>query len=379
MEKLLIAGVNTRPLAHAAYELGYEVYSASYFCTTDFKEYHHKRCILEQKPHYSCGHFQESFHPHKLEELCSDWVDEVDHIITYTGISPENFPSSKLMGNKCVNEIENKYKLYKKLKNRFKLPKTILLSELQEAREINAQCPEKEFIIKPVHGSGGYNVFKLEDLPENLVEFHENEFLMQEFVKGENVSGSVLSTGKEAISILTSKQITGAECTGLKEGFIYCGNVSPYPQENPTLKSTAEKVIEELSLIGSNGVDMIIHNGEIYIIEVNPRLQGTFECAENSLGINIIDAHIKACSGELIKTPPAKKFTAKKIVYASERCKIGKIDLPCVYDLPLENTIIEKGEPVVTVLGSGRSPEEALFQTEELIKNVRKKLMVLES
>ena len=167
MEKLLIVGVNTRPLAQSAYELGYEIYSASYFCTSDFNSYHHKKCILKQKPHYSCGYFQESYRPLELRELCSEWIDEIDYIIPYTGISPQNFPSSKVIGNKNVENIENKYRLYKKIRKHFNLPETFLLSSLEEAWEINNQNPEKEYLIKPVYGSGGYGIFQLDSLEPN--------------------------------------------------------------------------------------------------------------------------------------------------------------------------------------------------------------------
>ncbi len=378
MEKLLITGVNTRPLAHSAYELGYEVYSASYFCTTDFNLWHHKKCILQQNSHKSCGYFQESFRPHKLEELCSPWIDEVEHIITYTGISPETFPSSKILGNKSIAEIENKYKLYKKLKNEFNMPQTFLLSDIGEAQEISGQYPEKEFLIKPLQGSGGYGVFKLENLSENHYESEQDPFLLQEFIKGENVSASILSTGKEARSILSSRQLSGKQCSGVRDGFIYCGNLAPYPGEDTTIKSIAEEVIRKLCLLGSNGVDMIVTEDDVFVIEVNPRLQGTFECAESSLGINMIEAHIKACQGELIKTPAPQKFTIKKIVYAPARCEVGKINLPGVFDLPLEKTIIEKGEPVVTVISSGKTPKEASVKSEYAIKNVKEKLMPLE-
>ena len=133
MEKLLIVGVNTRPLAQSAYELGYEIYSASYFCTSDFNSYHHKKCILKQKPYYSCGYFQESYRPLELRELCSEWIDEIDYIIPYSGISPQSFPSSKVLGNKNVENIENKYQLYKKIRKHFNLPETFLLSILRRS------------------------------------------------------------------------------------------------------------------------------------------------------------------------------------------------------------------------------------------------------
>jgi predicted ATP-grasp superfamily ATP-dependent carboligase len=385
MENLLIVGINTRPLANSAYHLGYKIYSASYFCTSDFNSYHHKKCILKQKPHNSCGFFQELYRPQELEELCSEWIDEIDHIIPYTGVSPQNFPSSKVLGNKNVESVENKFKLYKTLKKRFKVPETFLLSSLKEACEIQYQNPEKEYLVKPVYGSGGYGVFNLKskikfnsfksvknNLDENnyLESFLAENFILQEYLLGENVSASVISTNKEAKSLISSSQITGAKESD--EEFIYCGNLTPLPGNDLEIKKTAEDIVKHLNLIGSNGVDMIINGDKINVIEVNPRFQGTFECAELSLGINMMDAHIKACHGELIKTPLIQKYCLKKILYASERSLIGKITIPGVYDIPLENTVIEKGEPVVTVIGSGKTAHESYLDVDNTIEKVKK-------
>lgn len=64
--------------------------------------------------------------------------------------------------------------------------------------------------------------------------------------------------------------------------------------------------------MGSNGVDMVMTHDKIYVIEVNPRLQGTFECAE-LLGINVLDAHIKACKeGILIDRMNINEIAIKK-------------------------------------------------------------------
>jgi predicted ATP-grasp superfamily ATP-dependent carboligase len=53
---------------------------------------------------------------------------------------------------------------------------------------------------------------------------------------------------------------------------------------------------------------MIIKNGEVYVIEINPRFQGTFEASEAALGINMAQAHIMACEGELIEIPYPKNL-----------------------------------------------------------------------
>ncbi|MBU4534370.1 MAG: ATP-grasp domain-containing protein [Euryarchaeota archaeon] len=371
MEKLLIVGVNTRPLAHSAYQLGYEIYSTSYFCTMDFNGWHHKNCILKQKPYNSCGKFEESFDPPLLMELSSPYIDEVDHIISYTGAVPEKFPPSKIIGNKKVENVENKYKLYQKLKNKFKFPATYHLSEIAEAQEIAAQFPEKKFIKKPVQGSGGYGIEKLKN--NNFESCPESEFLLQEFISGENVSTSVLSTGNESQAILSSKQLYADENPALPD-FIYGGNIAPYPGEDSVFKKVAQAVVDELNLTGSNGVDMVIDKDDIYLIEVNPRLHGTFECAEAVLGINMMDAHIRACEGELLSLPSPKKYAIKKILFAKKRSLVGNLRYEGVFDLPLENTIIEPGQPVVTLIFSSENLFNCLEKIDRTASHVESKL-----
>lgn len=63
----------------------------------------------------------------------------------------------------------------------------------------------------------------------------------------------------------------------------------------------ATKVVDHLSLVGSNGVDFINQNGELYVIEVNPRVQGTWECAELSLNLNMAQAIWKHVRGNFRK------------------------------------------------------------------------------
>ena len=106
---------------------------------------------------------------------------------------------------------------------------------------------------------------------------------------------------------------------------------------NDEMKITSEELIREFKLIGSNGVDYILDkNGELKVIEINPRFQGTYELVENSLGINLLDAHIKACEGEIIEIPNPNQYSFKKIIYARKQVNIGNLNIPNVYDIPYE-------------------------------------------
>lgn len=365
MEEILVIGVNTRPVVESAFRLGYRVYSAGYYCTADFKHYTERRCILRERSGESCGRFHENFTQEKLLEAASDFIERADGIIPLTGAPP--IPGGKVLGNSRVDHVEDKYRLYRRIRNSYPTPETHLISDPSEAMEIVA-AGEKKYIAKPVSGAGGFGV----------TEFSEGDgkFLLQEYIEGIPVSASVLSTGEEAITVLTSRQIIDRGVPGFEGQFIYAGNMTPGPSGE--IEDLASDLILDLSLRGSNGVDLIMRDSELYVIEVNPRIQGTFECAEASLGINMVDAHIRACMGELIEKPDPVRYAVKRILYAPARCLVGEIKTRGVHDLPVPGAIIEEGEPLLTVLASHNSMEAAENLASTICSRVKKELHYLQ-
>jgi uncharacterized protein len=371
MENVLVVGANTRPVACSLKKLGYNVYSADYFCTDDLKPCTDSlKCVLSQIPYESCGRFSVNFDEDYLAELATLLVDQADFIICCTGSSPQNFPMHKIKGNKDTESIENKYKLYKKLKNRFTIPETYLISGKDEVQEIVENFKDKSFILKPIRGSGGMGIRDVEQMGSD---FQFQDYVLQEKIIGENISVSTLSTGKEAKTILTSKQIIGKTELGQMEPYGYCGNIVPYTGDLDGA-TIAEEVVKSLSLVGSNGVDFIVKDGEIYLLEVNPRFQGTIECAEAVLGINMAEAHLKACDDTLMEIKLPQRFAVKMIVHARERSMVGRLGGDDVYDIPHENVIIEKGEPVATVVKTGKVLEDVNYSTQIKVDLIYNKL-----
>nr|WP_319374195.1 ATP-grasp domain-containing protein [uncultured Methanobacterium sp.] len=384
MENILLVGVNTRAVACSLKKLGYTVYSADYFGTRDLRSCADQvESVLNQKPHISCGKFTQCFNPQLIREMALKMVNEVDGIIACAGSSPSWFPSKKIIGNQDVGSVKDKFSLYQKLKKHFRVPETYLPTDIYEAAEIASNSPGKKFILKPRSGAGGYGVrfFNNHDLDGHVLDGHDlrgmgvteetksHDWIMQEFIDGENISASVLSAKDEARTILTSTQIIGDTMLGQKEPFGYCGNIVPYTNDMK-ISELASKVVAHLSLIGSNGVDFILRNGELYVIEVNPRLQGTFECAELSLNMNMAQAHLEACHGHLTEVPPPSKFAVKMVVHALERSQVGDLNFTGVCDLPYPGVIIEKGEPMVTVLSSGKVMEDTIYSTRRTVQKV---------
>ena len=418
MENLLLMGIDTRPMVNSALKLDYKTFSISYFKTVDFKMPYAEKHVLDQESVISCGRFEENYSPDKLLELSKDFLfqnndeDEIDKIVLTTGINSKNFSGEYkkfrkiVRGNKNTESVENKFKFYNKLKNKFNVPLTFQPSDVGELNEILQQYSNNQFILKPLQGSGGLGIFLLNnescDELKQVNEICQNisleNYILQEHIEGTNVSSSVLSSHNDRKNLINSRLITEHDLGN--ESYEYSGNILPLDENsfrmfngtrtnsddgntkninfnelNDEMKNTSEDLIRQFKLIGSNGVDYILDkDGELEVIEINPRFQGTYELVENSLGINLLDAHIKACEGEIIDIPNPSKYSIKKIIYARKQVNIGNLNIPNVYDIPYEGVKIEKDQPLVTIISSNEdlktAIDDAKIAEDEVYKNI---------
>ena len=382
MEKLLLIGIDTRSMLNSALKLNYNIFSTSYFSTSDTPIIQNQKIILKEEDGVSCGVFEDKFNSEHILEISKNYIDEVDYIIPISGISPSDFSKKdqkKILGNKDVEDIENKYNFYEKIKDEFLTPKTFNVIDIDEAYEISKNHQNTKFILKPVQGSGGYDINMLNKNTE--IQFNKGEFILQEYVSGINLSSSVLASKNSAKTIMNSRLLTMNDLEK-NNSFIYVGNILPLTNEsimanvkdiskiNDNMVSTSQDLAEKFKLIGSNGVDYILNENGLYVIEINPRIQGTFECVEKSLGINMLDAHIKACLGEIIEIPKAKYYSYKKIIYSPTRMKYEKIDLDNIYDTPHLGSITEKSEPLLTIIDKDKDFEKLYEKVELASKKV---------
>ena len=350
-------------MLNSALKLNYELYSTSYFSTSDTPQIKNQKIILEEKDNESSGIFEDNFNSSYILETSKDFIDEADYIIPISGISPGEFSKKdqkKILGNKDVSQIENKFKFYEKIKDEFTVPETFLIKDVDEAIEISENKPEVKYIIKPVKGSGGYDINLLNN--DSTIQLNDSEnYILQEYIDGINLSSSILGSKENKKTIMNSRLLTENDFKN-NNSYIYIGNILPLTKEsslsnignideiNKQMIETSQNLAYKFNLIGSNGVDYILNENGLYVIEVNPRIQGTFECVEKSLQINMLDAHIKSCMNESVEIPKAKYYSYKKIIYSPCRNKYSKIDLDNIYDLPHIGTITEKSEPLLTII-----------------------------
>ena len=412
MENLLLMGIDTRPMVNSALKLDYKTFSISYFKTLDFKMPYKEKHVLDQESVISCGRFEENFSQEKLFELFDEILfenedssnenknendndNDIDKIVLTTGLNASDFSGKfkkyqKIVrGNKNTEKVENKFKFYKRLKNKFNVPLTFQPRDVYELNEILQQHTNNQFILKPIQGSGGLGIFLLNNESHNknnnsnslLQNIPYENYILQGYVEGINVSSSVLSSHDSQKNLINTRLITEHDLGN--NSFEYSGNILPLDENsirmfnvnqtnfeknnfnieelNEEMKNTSEELIREFGLIGSNGIDYILDkNGQLKIIEINPRLQGTYEIVEKACGINLLDAHIKACEGEVIDIPDAKQYSIKKIIYARKQVNIGNLNIPNVYDIPYEGVKIEKDQPLVTIISSNKNLENAI-------------------
>ena len=412
MKNLLIMGIDTRPMVNSALKLDYKTFSVSYFKTVDFKMPFSEKHVLDQESVISCGRFEENYSPMKLLELFDEMTHEndidddveIDKIVLTTGINANDFCGKFekykkiIYGNKKTEKVDNKFKFFNSIKNKFDVPLTFQPSDVDELNEILQQHNNNQFILKPLQGSGGLGIFLLnnESLSENnngnqiLENISYENYILQEYIDGINVSSSVLSSHDEHKNLINSRLITEHDLGN--DTFEYSGNILPLDENslkmfngnrtnfnadelNDEMKNISEDLMDEFKLVGSNGVDYVLDkSGQLKVIEINPRFQGTYELVENVLGINLLEAHIKACEGELIEIPNAGPYSVKKIIYARKQVNIGNLNIPNVFDVPYQGVKIEKDQPLVTIISCDNDLRKAMddvkIAEEKVYKNI---------
>ena len=354
MEKLLLIGINTRSMIESGLKLNYTIYSTSYFSTSDVPLIENQKIILDESINPDCGVFEDKFSSENILNVSKDYLDEVDYIIPISGISPNDFEKKhqkKILGNKDISKVEDKYRFYKEIRNEFLTPETFYVNDVDEAVEIKKNNPEVQYIAKPLKGSGGYNTNLLNNQSQLQLNCDE-KLIVQEYIEGINLSSSVLARENEAENIVNSRLLTQHDFEKNSQ-FKYVGNILPLTEKsilapvkntdaiNREMADTSEKLIRKFELIGSNGVDFILNKNGLYVIEI------------------AIDKE--------------KYYIYKKIIYSPKTVKYEKIDLNNLYDMPHLGSITQKDEPLLTIIDKDKDFDK-LYEKVELSSQTVNKL-----
>jgi len=390
-------GIDVVPLASSARRTGYQVCAVDYFGDQDLKRLcRESLSVVKQRIGGTCGQINKDFSPEALFQLAKDLLRrvEIDAVILSSGLddSPDMLfeldDLIPILGNhpNAVKNVRDKTKFFQEL-GRLGVthPETAMAENLKEARK-EAKNIGYPVLVKPLRGFGGAGIRKAKGSEEIEQAFRgatllDDKVLIQEYISGIAASTSLISSANGAITLTLNEQLLGMSEIGQREPFGYCGNVVPL-QVNKAVadrcKGMVKRVASHFNLVGSNGIDLVISKeGVPYVVEVNPRFQGTLECVERILNVNIVKAHLEACvQGKLPtleKSPSA--FCVRLILFAPQRSVVPDLSVfEEVRDIPLPGVIVEEGEPVCSIVVEGANRNSSLRKARIIAESIRKLL-----
>lgn len=386
------------PLASSAKRTGLRVYAVDYYGDQDVRRSSIASLSVARQGG-SYGNVLDEFHAEALlrlaERLCENHT--VDVSILSSGFDDSFDTLSRL--HRLVPILGNSPDLFRRVRERSSFfaelkrlgvdhPETEVAESHAEVKRI-ARDIGFPVLIKPVDGFGGAGIRKASDTQRleeasTAVRRLSSRVAVQRYIPGMDVSVSVIAAPGRAQALAVSQQLLGVAQVGQQEPFGYCGNIVPLTESGSIIercKVVAERVVAHFGLVGSNGVDMVIsEEGRPYVVEVNPRFQGTMECVEQVLAMNLVQAHVSACrDGALPETPfKAEGFCIRLVLFAKRRSVVPDLSVfkEC-RDIPFAGAVIEKGAPICSVVVHGRNRGLVLRRAKEVSGSVYSSLSCL--
>jgi hypothetical protein len=248
------------------------------------------------------------------------------------------------------------------------------------------------FIIKKKTGSGGLNIYKINNKSEFNIKLKQisakkmSNWLIQEYIEGLPISCTVISNGIDCEIISINRQIVGFDFVNAPKEFMYCGNVVPgniLPREEELVKEISLLLTRELKLKGINGFDYVLKNNYPYLMEINPRIPGSIRVSEEAMQLNLLELHILSFNitnwkfiKNAIKSAHFKNFVTKLIYFAPKTIhknlikKINKLEH--VHDKSEPKEEIHIGEPICTILYNNNNFDSSYFGALKIVDKIER-------
>ena len=219
-------------------------------------------------------------------------------------------------------------------------------------------------LLRPSYVIGGQNMTIArsdDDVSEYMKIILKNEIdnpvLIDKYIEGMEIEVDSIYDGTD---LLLPGIMEHIERTGIHSG----DSIAVYPANDLT-KEIEEKIVnttkmlcEGLNAIGIVNVQYIVKDGEIYVIEVNPRASRTVPYLSKVTGIPMVDLAIKVSLGMKLKDMPYGTGLYRKPDYVTVKVPVFSFAKLSGLDTQLGPEMKSTGE----VLGIGRDLTEALYK-----------------
>ncbi|MCL5876241.1 MAG: ATP-grasp domain-containing protein [Candidatus Bathyarchaeota archaeon] len=282
-----------------------------------------------------------------------------------------------------IAQVADKAALIEALqKNGAATPKTLALNVHDKSSAIEQKIKDAlsyPLIFKPSDGTScsGISLLKSQTeidaaLAKIKTQSTNPQFLAQEFIQGTPASVSLICNGKKAAAIsLNKQQVSLAQPKGESS---YLGGCVPL--DHPLKQAAfglAEKVVDAFSgLRGYVGVDVVLGEKEVFVLDVNARLTTSYVGLRQVADFNVVEAIINAAvSGKLPEKTKMrgaacfeKTSTPKPAIGAYRRAiRVNGVVSP---PFPLTDSI----DAVALIMGYGDNAQDAAAGLEEAKKSL---------
>jgi predicted ATP-grasp superfamily ATP-dependent carboligase len=361
-ESVLIAGVSVRGLTESAARAGYRVTAVDAFSDLDLQAV---ATDVRRVIPYSAAAAADASRDVEADAVC--------YVSNF-----ENYPAALRRLQRGRTLLGNPPRVLARARDPAALAEVVGAAGLPAAlvrnrspRHVSGSAVTR-WLLKPRASGGGHGIVPWSPgiaVPRSCV--------LQQRLPGRAASVLFAADGERAIVLGVTRQLIGERRFGSR-GFRYCGSLLAPPEDpdwgasSPLAESgtlLAAVLTRAFGLVGVNGVDVMVHRGQVIPIEINPRHTAAMELLERRDGLSIFHTHVAACTGELsalIKPASVSAAAGKAIVFARRDVvtpSAGRwLADSDVRDVPASGTRVRKGAPICTVFAIAKTVKECFAQ-----------------
>jgi len=219
-------------------------------------------------------------------------------------------------------------------------------------------------LMRPSYVLGGQNMI-IAYSPADIKEYmeiilrqkHDNPVLIDKYLSGREIEVDAICDGKD---LLIPGIMEHIERTGVHSG----DSIAMYPPASVNDKladrifEVTRKICEALEVRGLVNLQYVVVDGEIYVIEVNPRASRTVPYISKVTGIPMCELATRTSMGETLESLGYSSGIGKIPPYVAVKVPVFSFEKLADLDTQLGPEMKSTGE----VLGIGKNIQEALFK-----------------
>lgn len=243
-------------------------------------------------------------------------------------------------------------------------PATLLPAQKSDA------SAQDNWLSKRIGGMGGTHIRPWQP----GIRLSPKRYLQQQ-ISGSALSATVLVTRKGPAFAFTRSWLSPAPDQPFRFGGIV-GNITLDAELETRLIDLILTLLPRLGLTGLVSFDFLVHDGELFLLEVNPRPGASLDVLDDDDG-TLFSSHVLAATGgDALATLAAEwrpLTRASAYLYADQ----GALTAPAIdwpdwtHDRPAPGCSIPAGAPVATVHAQAATPQEAEIKCRNRLEQLR--------